>query len=237
MDYQRLPDPGDGLRLHLNENTGGCSPRCSRRSRRSTRDAGRVLPGLRGRDEACARLLGVDRLVGRARPTAWTRASGRRRARACRAGDAAGGGDRLRAGVRHVRGLRQRGRRPRSCTVPPRPGLRVPARRACSPRSRRRTRVVFLAQPEQPDGLAIPAEDRRARSRARLPPGAVLFLDEAYVDFARESFLPRLAGCPERHRRAHVREGLRPGGAPHRVRGRAPETLVRRCRGRSRRTA
>ena len=25
--YQRVPDLGDGLRLHLNENTAGCSPR------------------------------------------------------------------------------------------------------------------------------------------------------------------------------------------------------------------
>ena len=27
MRIQGYPDPGDGLRLHLNENTGGCSPR------------------------------------------------------------------------------------------------------------------------------------------------------------------------------------------------------------------
>ena len=27
MKIQGYPDPGDGLRLHLNENTGGCSPR------------------------------------------------------------------------------------------------------------------------------------------------------------------------------------------------------------------
>ena len=25
-EYQRVPDPGRGLRLHLNEHTGGCSP-------------------------------------------------------------------------------------------------------------------------------------------------------------------------------------------------------------------
>ena len=27
MTLQGYPDPGAGLRLHLNENTGGCSPR------------------------------------------------------------------------------------------------------------------------------------------------------------------------------------------------------------------
>ena len=27
MLIQGYPDPGDGIRLHLNENTGGCSPR------------------------------------------------------------------------------------------------------------------------------------------------------------------------------------------------------------------
>ena len=56
----------DGLRLHQNENTGGCSPRCSRRwralrrraDRRSTR---RTTAATRG----CARYLGVaaDRLA------------------------------------------------------------------------------------------------------------------------------------------------------------------------------
>ncbi len=36
MDYQRVSDPGAGLRLHLNENTAGCSPRVIEALRRLT---------------------------------------------------------------------------------------------------------------------------------------------------------------------------------------------------------
>jgi hypothetical protein len=39
MRVQGYPDPGEGLRLHLNENTGGCSPRVLEAIRRlSTTD-------------------------------------------------------------------------------------------------------------------------------------------------------------------------------------------------------
>ena len=38
---QGYPDPGEGLRLHLNENTGGCSPRVLEAIRR-VRPDGRV---------------------------------------------------------------------------------------------------------------------------------------------------------------------------------------------------
>jgi histidinol-phosphate aminotransferase len=58
-----------------------------------------------------------------------------------------------------------------------------------------RTRLVFLCSPNNPTGLAIPDADLEAVAAA-LPPGALLFLDEAYADFSRRSFLPRLARFP-----------------------------------------
>ena len=52
-----------------------------------------------------------------------------------------------------------------------------------------RTRLVFLDNPNNPTGTLVPAADLDA-FRADLPQGAVLVLDEAYVDFVREGDLP-----------------------------------------------
>jgi histidinol-phosphate aminotransferase len=57
------------------------------------------------------------------------------------------------------------------------------------------TRIVYLCSPANPSGLAIEPEAVATVARA-LPEGAVLFLDEAYVDFARGSFLPLLGQHP-----------------------------------------
>jgi len=54
---------------------------------------------------------------------------------------------------------------------------------------------VFLTSPNNPTGVAISREDV-GRVALSLPPGAVVLLDEAYVDFARESFLDLLAEWP-----------------------------------------
>jgi histidinol-phosphate aminotransferase len=78
--------------------------------------------------------------------------------------------------------------------VPPAPDLAFPRDRilaAITPD----TRIVFLCSPNNPSGLAIPNDDLADVARA-LPAGALLFLDEAYVDFARGSFLPRLGDHP-----------------------------------------
>ena len=44
MLIQGYPDPGEGLRLHLNENTGGCSPRVIEAIRRADADRHLDLP-------------------------------------------------------------------------------------------------------------------------------------------------------------------------------------------------
>jgi len=57
------------------------------------------------------------------------------------------------------------------------------------------TRVVFIASPANPSGVLVSADDVRAVA-ARLPQGAIVFLDEAYVEFAGISFLDQLVSCP-----------------------------------------
>jgi histidinol-phosphate aminotransferase len=60
------------------------------------------------------------------------------------------------------------------------------------------TALVFLTNPDNPSGYAVPAEDVLALARA-LPPRALLVVDEAYVEFAAPknaySVLPRFGEC------------------------------------------
>ena len=95
-------------------------------------------------------------------------------------------GDRRAAGVRHVRGLRRRhGRADRR---------RAAAGRTSSSRWQRvvdaitpRTRIIFLTSPNNPTGLSIPKDSVAAVARAA--PAAMVFLDEAYADFAGQSMI------------------------------------------------
>ncbi len=192
MDYQRLPEPGDGLRLHLNENTGGCSPKVLEALRAITPTQVSFYPDYGPATSACATLLGVDpawvALTNGLDEGIWAAASS-----CLRAGDAAGEAiisepafDMYAACVKAAGG--------RLVAVPPRADLALPLAailQAVTPQ----TRLVFLCSPNNPTGLAIRNAEVAAVAAA-LPPGALLFLDEAYVDFARGSFLPLLGDFP-----------------------------------------
>src|SRR5258705_1817807 len=60
MRIQGIPSPGDGLRLHLNENTGGCSPRVMEAIRALTARDISAYPDYRRAVLACAAYFGVD---------------------------------------------------------------------------------------------------------------------------------------------------------------------------------
>ena len=62
----------------------------------------------------------------------------------------------------------------------------------CSRRSRRDTRVVFLTNPNNPTGVSMPLDAIRTIAR-RVPPDAVVFVDEAYAEFAGDDVHPRAA--------------------------------------------
>ena len=57
---QGIPHLGDGVRLHLNENTGGCSPTVVEAVRGLTREAWRPIPDYRAAVTETAAFLGVD---------------------------------------------------------------------------------------------------------------------------------------------------------------------------------
>jgi histidinol-phosphate aminotransferase len=58
-----------------------------------------------------------------------------------------------------------------------------------------RTRIVFLTNPNNPTGTTVPMDAIRTVA-GHLPPGAIVFADEAYAEFSGQSFLPELERFP-----------------------------------------
>ncbi len=195
--YQREPELGDGLRLHLNENTGGCSPKVVEALRALSAMDAAIYPDYGRVNDVCARHLGVD-------PSRLLLTNGLDEGILAAAiaylqrdpGTAAGAGapegliaepcfgmyaDCIEAvGGRIVR-------------VAPPADLAFPldaVLAAITPR----TRVIYLTSPGNPTGLLVPAAAVLALARA-LPDGLV-FVDEAYADFTEAHFLGELRGAP-----------------------------------------
>jgi len=192
--YQKPPELYDGLRLHQNENTGGCSPRVLEALARLRADEIGFYPPYAAATDAVASYLGVpaDRvtLVNgldegiMALAVAYLRASI--------------GGPQLESIVPEpafeifrfdtaVAGGRL-------VQVMPRPDFTFPLDDVLSTISPQ-TRVVFVTNPNNPTGVGVPLDDIRAIAR-RVPGGAVVFVDEAYAEFAGESFVPELESFP-----------------------------------------
>jgi histidinol-phosphate aminotransferase len=189
---QGYPSPGAGLRLHLNENTGGCSPRVLEAIRRVRPHDISTYPQYREVVDACARHFNVD--------PEWVLLTN--------------GLDEgiLMAAVGHI--ARQRihdaetiiplpafDPYPNSTAaagatavrVPPEEGYRFQTDgvlRAITPR----TRMIFLNTPNNPTGQLIPLADLARISAAA--PQAVVLIDEAYIEFGGTTFLPELGRFP-----------------------------------------
>ncbi len=58
-----------------------------------------------------------------------------------------------------------------------------------------RTRAVFITNPNNPTGVSTPVATIRTVARS-VPPGAIVFVDEAYIDFGGEPFVRELADFP-----------------------------------------
>ena len=192
MDYQKEPGRPEGLRLHLNENTAGCSPAVIDALRALTPAQVAFYPDSGPATRACASLMGVDPswvvLTNGLDEGIWATAA------AClRQGEATGEAiiptpafDMYAACTTAAGG--------KVVTVAPGPHLAFPGAEvlaAISPA----TRVVFVCSPNNPSGLTVSFDAVSAVARA-VPPGALVFLDEAYVDFAETSFLGQLADHP-----------------------------------------
>jgi len=192
--YERAPERGPGLRLHLNENTAGCPPAALEAMRSVTAAQASAYPDYGDTYRACADWLGaredellitngLDEGIYTA-AVAWLQRGPNGSAAEAIVVEPAYA---LFAASAEVVGARV-------VRVGPRPDFDLPLEEtlaAITPA----TRVVFLASPANPSGRLAPRDAVEAIAR-RLPPGAVLFLDEAYVEFAHASFLGDLRSYP-----------------------------------------
>jgi len=192
--YQKPPELYDGLRLHQNENTGGCSPKVIEALARLRADEIGFYPPYAQATDAVARYLGVpaDRITLTngldegimALSVAYLRPSvadlvleavvPEPAFEIFRFDTAVAGGNLVQ--------------------VMPKPDFSFPLDDVLDA-IRPRTRVVFLTNPNNPTGVAMPLEAIRAIA-ARVPSEAIVFVDEAYAEFAGVSFIPELETFP-----------------------------------------
>lgn len=192
--YDKPPELYDGLRLHQNENTGGCSPRVLEALARLRADEIGFYPPYAAATQACAEYLGVD--AGRLALT--------------------NGLDEGIMGIA-VAYLRPRPGGPIPEALVPEPAFEIfrvdtdvvgghlvqvmprpdfsfaldEVVSAITPN----TRVVFLTNPNNPTGVSIPLEAIR-QVASRVPREAVVFVDEAYAEFSGTTFIPELSSYP-----------------------------------------
>jgi histidinol-phosphate aminotransferase len=194
--YEKVPTPRSGLRLHLNENTGGCSPAVLEALRTITRESAALYPDYGEATAAACQLFAVPEshlvltngldegilaasisaLRGRSaeKPEAIVIVPAFDMQAAC--ADAAGA---------HI------------VEVPLDLNFEFPVRKvlaAITPA----TRIIFITSPNNPTGMSVPRESIQAIAAAA--PDAIVFVDEAYADFSETTLL----GDPVFHTHANL---------------------------------
>jgi histidinol-phosphate aminotransferase len=192
--YEKPPELYAGLRLHQNENTGGCSPRVLEALGSIRADEVCVYPPYAAVTALCAEYLGVDpdrvSLVNGLDEGIMAVAAGYLRPSAANPAPEAivpePAFEILAFDTEVVGGTVVR--------VMPRPDFSFPLDAVLGSITER-TRVVFLTNPNNPTGLTMSQEAIRTIAR-HLPPGAVVLVDEAYAEFSGETFIPDLPMFP-----------------------------------------
>ena len=236
--YER-PEAQDGnLRLHLNENTAGCSPNVARVLREPDATGRRRLPRLRRghlRDRALLRhrrrqlvlTNGLDDGIMLAIAGEPARRAGRRsRSRRSSSSRRSTCTPRARTAARRADRRRAAGA-----------GLLFPA--AAGDRRRSGRGRASSSSPIRTTRPACRSRAARYRPSPRAAPQALVFLDEAYADFSGQTLIERRGVGPhsESRRRPDVRQGLRPGRTARRRGGRRRRRRWRRSAARCRLTA
>ncbi len=206
ITIQGVPDLGPGLRLHLNENTGGCSPKVVEAVRAFTAERLALYPDFRRAIFETAAFLGVDpdRLILTngldegilLASIAFLRPRAPRALVELGAPDVAPSGQAevlvtLPTFEPYLQAAKAMGAR--VVAVPATPDYAFPVEavlRAITPN----TRIVYVNNPNNPTGQPIPQEDIHRVARAA--GHAVVFVDEAYQDFMPENFLAAAAEYP-----------------------------------------
>src|SRR4051812_20240730 len=192
--YQKPAEFYDGLRLHQNETTGGCSPKVIEAL--AGLRAGQIgdYPPYQAATRACAEYIGVDpdrlSLLNGLDEGITAIAIGYLRSTV--------GGPVPEAVIPdpafEIFAIDAEVLGAKSVHVPPNADFSFPLERVLSAINSR-TRVVFLTSPNNPTGALTPLSAIRDIARA-VPTGAIVFLDEAYFEFCGQTFVPELAQFP-----------------------------------------
>lgn len=224
MSYTRPSERKDVLRLHLNENTGGCSPAVLEAVRQVSAADVAVYPDYSALSRECAAYLGVpaEQLVltnGLDEGLLAATVTSFRVAQS-------------------VPGLPEaivitpafemyqvfaRAAGGRVVAIPPEADFALSVREIVGAITAN-TRIVFVNTPNNPTGLVIPRDSLRELVRA-VPTTVTVLIDEAYCDFSGETFLEDLPAHPNvlvgrTFAKAHGLAGLRAGcliGSPARL--------------------
>lgn len=190
MTYTPPPSRPGGLRLHLNENTAGCSPAVLTALQSMQRTWAGEYPDYSGLTEQCEKFYGVDpgfvQITNGLDEGLYVVAQAARLSRPDFDAIVVEPAFEMYAACISSVGGRQ-------VTIPPMAGLRFPIDAVIAAISHR-TRLIYLCDPNNPSGLPIPRE--HIRRVADAAPQAMVLLDEAYADFSGRTMVPLL----DRHR-------------------------------------
>jgi histidinol-phosphate aminotransferase len=208
---QGIPDLGPGLRLHLNENTGGCSPKVVEAVRAFDARGLATSPDYRAAVEDTAAFLGVD-------PDGLVLTNGLDEGVLLSAIAFLPPADppsellvampAFETYITTAKALHAR-----VVQVPPGPGYAFPLQGvldAVTPQ----TRLIYINNPNNPTGQPVPKD--AIRQVARRAAHAVVFVDEAYHDFMGDNFLNEIGDYPNMivgrtFSKAHGLAGMRIG--------------------------
>jgi histidinol-phosphate aminotransferase len=192
--YQHPVTAAGALRLHLNENTAGCSPKVIEALRALGRDDIALYPDYDAVYRDTAQYLGVPEsslLLTNGLDEGILLAAVLGQKRRPANGDAESivilpAFDMYAISVEACGG--------RVVSVSPRADFTFPldgALVAITPQ----TRVVYITSPNNPTGVRVTNDDIRAVARA-LPPDAIVFVDEAYHEFCGDTMVHELGSLP-----------------------------------------
>ena len=224
MTYVRPADRTGALRLHLNENTGGCSDAVIEAIRAISAEDAAYYPDYSALSRECAAYLGLSeaQLVltnGLDEGLLALTVS------ALRATDNLEGPPEaiVPTPAFEMYSVFVKAAGGRIVPVPPKQDYVFQLEEVCEAINPR-TRIIFLTNPNNPTGQLIPRDAIREIVR-RAPSDVTIAIDEAYYDFCGETFLAELGAHPNvvigrTFAKAHGLAGLRAGcliGNPRRL--------------------
>ena len=195
MTYARPADRAGALRLHLNENTGGCSPSVIEAIRTVSAEETAYYPDYALLSRECAAYLGV----GEAQLVLTNGLDEGLLALTVSAFSGMRGSPDLPEAIIPMPAFEMysvfvKAAGGRVVAVPPRPEFAFQLTEVCEAINER-TRIVFLTNPNNPTGQFIPRDAIREIVRCS-PPEATIVIDEAYYDFCGRRFSASSARMP-----------------------------------------